>query len=47
MVLSALAGTEMALKDFGADVQLGSGVGAAQGYLCGAGSTTERQRAAA
>jgi alanine-glyoxylate transaminase / serine-glyoxylate transaminase / serine-pyruvate transaminase len=46
MVLSALAGAEMALKDFGADIQLGSGVGAAQGYLCGSGST-ERQRAAA
>jgi alanine-glyoxylate transaminase / serine-glyoxylate transaminase / serine-pyruvate transaminase len=46
MVLSALAGAEMALKDFGADIQLGSGVGAAQGYLCDAGAT-ERQRAAA
>jgi alanine-glyoxylate transaminase/serine-glyoxylate transaminase/serine-pyruvate transaminase len=46
MVLSALAGAEMALKDFGADIQLGSGVGAAQGYLCDAGAT-ERRRAAA
>ena len=34
MVLTALAGAEMALQDFGADIQLGSGVGAAQGYLC-------------
>ena len=33
MVLTALAGAEMALHDFGADIQLGSGVGAAQRYL--------------
>ena len=33
MVLTALAGAEMALHDFGADIQLGSGVGAAQKYL--------------
>ena len=33
MVLTALAGAEMALYDFGADIQLGSGVGAAQRYL--------------
>ena len=35
MILSALAGTEMALCDSGIDVTLGSGVGAAAGYLRG------------
>jgi alanine-glyoxylate transaminase / serine-glyoxylate transaminase / serine-pyruvate transaminase len=45
MVLSALAGAEMALKDFGADIELGSGVGAAQGYLCRSGSTEQRAAA--
>jgi alanine-glyoxylate transaminase / serine-glyoxylate transaminase / serine-pyruvate transaminase len=44
MVLSALAGAEMALKDFGAEIELGSGVGAAQAYLCDA---PQEQRAAA
>ena len=33
MVLTALAGAEMALHDFGADIALGSGVAAAQRYL--------------
>ena len=35
MILSALAGTEMALCDSGIDVTLGSGVGAAAGFLRG------------
>ncbi len=33
MVLTALAGAEMALHDFGADIELGSGVAAAQRHL--------------
>lgn len=34
MVLQALAGAEMALKDCDAPIELGSGVAAAQAYLC-------------
>lgn len=45
MVLQALAGSEMALKDFGAPIQLGSGVAAAQAHLCS--PPAEAQRAAA
>jgi hypothetical protein len=33
MVLAALAGTEMAMRDVGLSIELGSGVGAAQAYL--------------
>jgi len=33
MVLRALAGAEMAMRDVGIDVQLGSGVAAAQGHF--------------
>ena len=44
MVLTALAGAEMALHDFGADIQLGSGVGAAQRYLA-AGPAEQRETA--
>ena len=34
MILSALAGAEMSMKDLGMPVKLGSGVAAAQEYLC-------------
>ena len=43
MVLTALAGAEMALHDFGADIELGSGVAAAQA-VC---AERQEQRAAA
>ena len=33
MILQALAGVEMALRDVGIDVRPGSGVGAAQEYF--------------
>lgn len=38
MILAALAGTEMALRDAGIDIEPGSGVGAAQEYLRASGS---------
>jgi alanine-glyoxylate transaminase/serine-glyoxylate transaminase/serine-pyruvate transaminase len=33
MVLAALSGTEMAMRDVGIDIKLGSGVAAAQDYF--------------
>jgi alanine-glyoxylate transaminase/serine-glyoxylate transaminase/serine-pyruvate transaminase len=41
MCLSALASAEMALKEAGAPVQLGAGVGAAQGYFQDAGTAPD------
>lgn len=45
MILSAVAGAEMTLKDLGADIRLGSGVAAAQDYYRNALSTSHRAAA--
>jgi len=46
MVLGALAGTEMALADLGLDIELGSGVGAAQAHFAEARRVQRPRRAA-
>ena len=38
MILTPIAGAEMAMKDLGIDIRLGSGVAAAQEFLCGTAS---------
>jgi alanine-glyoxylate transaminase/serine-glyoxylate transaminase/serine-pyruvate transaminase len=45
MVLQALAGAEMALKDAGAKIVAGSGVGAAEEYYRSTWASTQRQAA--
>lgn len=46
MVLQALAGAEMALHDFGAPIELGSGVAAAQRALCAPAAGQPQRKAA-
>ena len=46
MLLGGIAGAEMAMRDVGIEVELGSGVGAAQAYLRGAQAAKEKKVAA-
>jgi alanine-glyoxylate transaminase / serine-glyoxylate transaminase / serine-pyruvate transaminase len=47
MLLGAISGAEMAMNDIGIEVELGSGVAAAQAQFRGAAQLREQQRIAA
>jgi alanine-glyoxylate transaminase / serine-glyoxylate transaminase / serine-pyruvate transaminase len=46
MLLGAIAGAELAMRDVGIEVELGSGVGAAQAHFRGAQAAKETKVAA-